>query len=160
MDESVLFLKSELHLWVFYLLIICCWLLRGIEKIWSKELVIKSWSNSNPECFEFEVGCFLQGAWKKMVSEFWWFFRWLQYYSCREIGIEMFIRQRRFSWSDVLYIHVKGGDYFHMIRFDLINVIFKYCFRLELFCFGPNFYTNMFKLIFKGWGKFRNMLPL
>ena len=69
MDESVLFWKSEMYIWVFYLLGIFCLLFRGIEKLLSKELVIKCWSNSNPEFFEFEVGCFLQGAWK---TNGWW----------------------------------------------------------------------------------------
>ena len=69
MDESVLFWKSEMYIWVFYLLGIFFLLFRGIEKLLSKELVIKCWSNSNPEFFEFEVGCFLQGAWK---TNGWW----------------------------------------------------------------------------------------
>ena len=43
----------------------------------------------------------------------------------------MFRRQRGFVRSDIWYIHVNGGESFQMIFFDIINSLFKWCFRFK-----------------------------
>ena len=68
----------------------------------------------------------------------------------------MLRKQRSFVWSDGWYIYVKGDYDFHIIRFDLINVILKCCFSLEFFCFNSA-QTNLLEIIFKGCGNSRKM---
>ena len=38
-------------------------------------------------------------------------------------------------WCGGCYFHVKGINFFHAVRFDLINFIFNYCFKLQFGCF-------------------------
>ena len=71
----------------------------------------------------------------------------------------MLRRQRRFVWSDGWYIHFKDDDYFNIISFDIINVIFKCYFSSEFCCFNSS-HTNLLELIVKGCGNFRKMLLL
>ena len=70
----------------------------------------------------------------------------------------MFKTQRRFVWSDVWYIHVKGSDDFHTITFDLINVILKWFFRLEFCCFNSVFTLICSDLLSKDTGIFERCL--
>ena len=45
-----------------------------------------------------------------------------------------------------------------MIRFDIIKFLFNCCLRIEFFCFGFSIDAHIFNNIFKGCGKFRNIL--
>ena len=60
-----------------------------------------------------------------------------------------------------LYFHVNGVDFFHMIIFDLINFLFRYCLRFEFSLFNFAIYsvfgTHIFNPLFKRCGKFRNI---
>ena len=61
----------------------------------------------------------------------------------------MFRRQRGFVLSDSLNIHVNGSDTFKMIIFDLINSLFKCCFRFKIFFFKSVVHTKRIKILVK-----------